>query len=52
MVILCNNCGKRDTCPRAKEGHFCLGWEPQDKKPRPGQDPNEQWRRGEDVDVF
>lgn len=52
MVILCDNCGKRDTCPLAKEGRFCTGWEPQNKNPRLGQDPNEQWRRGEDVDVF
>lgn len=50
MVILCDNCGKKGTCPRAKEGHFCLGWEPREKKPREGVSPHDKWDRGEETD--
>jgi hypothetical protein len=50
MVILCDNCGKKEKCPRAQAGQFCMRWEPKEKKPRPGDDPNELWSRGEDAE--
>ena len=44
----CMTCWQRDACPAAKAGDFCPRWqsaEPVAREP----DPNEQWRKGEDV---
>lgn len=44
----CALCWLRDSCPDAQPGAFCTMWtsrEPATKEP----DPNDQWRRGEDV---
>lgn len=44
----CALCWLRDSCPDAQPGAFCTMWtsrEPAPKEP----DPNDQWRRGEDV---
>lgn len=44
----CANCFLRDKCADAEPGCFCTYWvsrEPPVREP----DPNEQWRKGEDV---
>ncbi len=45
----CYTCIRWDECPDAKPGQFCPRW--QSKQPEPeGEDPNDAWARGEDVD--
>lgn len=44
----CETCWKKDSCPDAWEGHFCVEWQshqPEERKP----DPNDLWRTGEEV---
>ena len=45
----CYPCIKWDECENAVAGHFCTQW--QSKQPEPkGEDPNEAWERGEEVE--
>lgn len=47
IVPDCDTCVKKEECERALSGTFCPSW--QSKEPAPkGEDPNEQWRRGEE----
>lgn len=49
MEADCESCVKREECPLAAFGMFCTRY--QSRVPEPeGEDPNELWRRGEDVD--
>ena len=44
----CACCWLRDICPDAQPGTFCTAWAT--RKPIPKEpDPNDQWRRGEEV---
>ena len=44
----CEHCFLRDNCSDAEPGSFCVMWRSQKPKPREP-DPNEAWRKGEDV---
>ncbi len=46
----CANCFLRTTCPDAVPGEFCVMWVSREPKPREP-DPNDQWRRGEEVEL-
>lgn len=45
----CTTCAERQTCERAEEGSFCSRWHRREPAPE-GQDPNEVWRQGGEVD--
>ena len=45
----CEHCWLRRSCPDAEPGQFCTMWTSREPKPREP-DPNEQWRKGEDVE--
>ena len=45
----CEHCWLRRSCPDAEPGQFCTMWTSRESKPREP-DPNEQWRKGEDVE--
>ncbi len=45
----CSVCAERETCPRYRENSFCTQFHR--NKPEPeGTDPNELWKRGEEVE--
>ena len=45
----CYTCIRWDECENAVAGRFCPQW--QSKQPEPkGEDPNELWERGEEVE--
>lgn len=47
IVPDCDTCVKKEECEKALSGTFCPSW--QSKEPAPkGEDPNEQWMRGEE----
>ena len=45
----CCTCLERKTCERYAENNFCTRWRNQEPDPQ-GEDPNELWKRGEEVD--
>lgn len=45
----CETCWKRKECARYAEGSFCGQWASKEPEVK-GEDPNEKWRRGEEVD--
>ena len=45
----CCTCIHRTTCQRAAEGTFCTMWQGREPQPQ-GEDPNEKWKRGEEVE--
>ena len=46
----CCVCAERKTCPRYRENSFCTQF--RRNKPEPeGTDPNELWKRGEEVEI-
>ena len=44
----CEHCWLRRSCPDAEPGQFCTMWTSRES-PKREPDPNEQWRKGEDV---
>ena len=44
----CDRCWLKDVCDDAQPGSFCTMWVSRDPAAK-GPDPNEQWRKGEDV---
>lgn len=45
----CETCWKRKECARYAEGSFCGEWASKEPEVK-GEDPNELWRRGEEVE--
>lgn len=45
----CETCWKRKECARYAEGSFCGEWASKEPEVK-GEDPNELWQRGEEVD--
>lgn len=45
----CETCWKRKECARYAEGSFCGEWASKAPEVK-GEDPNELWQRGEEVD--
>lgn len=45
----CGTCIRRKTCERAEDGTFCGQWQSREPQPK-GEDPNELWEKGEDVE--
>lgn len=45
----CVTCIHRADCERAAEGSFCTQWQSHEVV-KTGVDPNEAWKRGDDVD--
>lgn len=45
----CETCYRREDCERAAEGSFCGQWASKAPEVK-GEDPNELWRRGEEVE--
>lgn len=44
----CSTCIKRKECERYRENSFCTQWAAKEPEPA-GPDPNELWKRGEEV---
>lgn len=44
----CDRCWLKDVCEDAQPGSFCTMWVSREQAAK-GPDPNEQWRKGEDV---
>ena len=45
----CKTCIHREECEFAVDGNFCPYWQSQAPEPK-GEDPNDAWARGDDVE--
>ena len=46
----CKTCIHREECEAAQDGHFCPSWQSRAPEPK-GEDPNDAWARGDDVEI-